>query len=139
MERTIKIGIIAIIGLVALWNVGSLTSDKAFGQEYKFDTESGAIVQVNNDSEMTRLSKLDLVLQTWGYDEIRDLNINGTQVEFRGNIDTEENIAEYKAGELVEKFGFELVEFAPAPSETETEEDSIIIVDMNRTGSSLVL
>lgn len=114
--RTIKIGIAAIIGVVALWNVGSLASDmKAFGQEPE--------VSITADLETVKLSALLSELATFGYTEVADLTYDGSIVEFRSNGTI--TIHEDQAGELVEKYGFTMTEFAPAPA---LEEDSIIIV-----------
>jgi hypothetical protein len=106
-------GILAIIGLVALWNLISLGS-VALGQEMTTETQ--------------KLSALLTELSAYGYTEVADLTYDGSLVEFRSNGTI--TLHEDTAGEIISKYGFTMKEFAPAPA---LEEDSIIIVDMNRT------
>jgi len=87
--------------------------------------------QTSMTSEETdRLSALYTEMATYGYTEVRDLDAQGNEVEFRSNgtIPIEEDTA----AEMIQKYGFEMQTFAPAPA---LQEDSIIIIStMNRTG-----
>jgi len=112
---TTKLGIVAIIGLVAMANVASV----AYGQEE----------QKEQELETQKLSQLLTELSAYGYTEFADLTFDGSIVEFRSNGTI--HLAEDTAGELVSSYGFNMTEFAPAPA---LEEDSIIIVQVREVG-----
>lgn len=109
MNQTTTFGIITIVGLVVIGNIASVA---VLGQEM---------------SETQKLTALKAELAGYGYDQVRDLTADGSQVEFRGNV--VDNIAEDTLTNLTASFGFELVDFTPAPQT----EYSMITVDMNRT------
>jgi len=105
MKHITALGITAIIGLIVAMNFASV----AMGQEMT--------------SEIEKVKALSTELSEYGYSFERDITADGSQVEFRSNGTIV--IAEDTATELVQKYGFTLIEFAPAPA---LEEDSIIIV-----------
>jgi hypothetical protein len=103
MKHVTALGITAIVAVVVVGNVVSVV----MGQEM---------------SEIEKVRALSTELKAYGYSFERDVVADGSQIEFRSNGTIE--IQEDTLGDMITKYGFSLIEFAPAP----VGQDSIIIV-----------